>query len=79
MQSERAKQCTNEIDIYRQGYFYSIMSLSDLLVVALILIITLLALFIFIKLLPLLILAALMLFVIWFLYYRRGPRRSIAY
>ena len=53
--------------------------LSDLLVVVLILVIVLLALTIFIHLLPFLILAALVLFVVWFLFYRQGPRRSIAY
>jgi hypothetical protein len=54
-------------------------TLSDFLVLVLILAIVLLALTIFIRLLPILILGALVLFVIWFLFYRRGPRRSVAY
>jgi len=54
-------------------------ALSDLIVLALVAAIVLVAFIIFLRLIPWLILAALVLVLIWFLFFRKGPRSSVAY
>ena len=53
-------------------------ALTDLVVLILVVAIILVAFIIFLRLLPLLILAALVLVLIWFLFFRQGPRSSVA-
>ena len=75
----RAKERTKETAMYL-GVVCALMGiLADLIVLVLVLAIVLLAFIIFLRLLPVLILAALVVVLIWFLFYRRGPRPSVAY
>ncbi|MFZ1020911.1 MAG: hypothetical protein WCE82_04130 [Halobacteriota archaeon] len=72
------KKCVTNSYVSR-GRFYSVMgALSDLIVLALVVAILLVAFIIFLRLLPWLILAALVLVLIWFLFFRNGPRSAVA-
>jgi hypothetical protein len=75
---ERVKKCLKQTAMYLNR-FYSVMgALSDLIVLALVVAILVVAFIIFLRLLPWLILAALVLVLIWFLFFRNGPRSSVA-
>jgi hypothetical protein len=76
-ESEKVHEANSYVS---EGRFCSVMgALSDLIVLALVVAMVLVAFIIFLRLLPWLILAALVLVLIWFLFFRKGPQSSVTY